>query len=48
MHDEFAPDFASDEFLMGKVPEEDGDVGGEEEEVEDEEEEADLVDDEEA
>ncbi len=40
MHDEFAPDFLSEEFLMDTVPQEDEDevAGEEEEEVEDEDE----------
>lgn len=46
MHDEFAPDFISDEFLMGKVPEEEEGEVGEDEVSEDDDTDLDLGDDE--
>lgn len=47
MHDEFAPDFISDEFLMGKAPEEEEeDVDAEEVSEDDEDADLGLEDDE--
>lgn len=42
MHDDFAPEFISDEFLMGFEPEEETEEVGTEEETEDEAEDADT------
>ena len=42
MHEEFAPDFLSEDFLQSGVPEEDEEVDEAEIETEDEEETADI------
>jgi len=42
MHEEFAPDFLSEDFLLGSVPEEDEEVDEDEVEEEDVEETADI------